>query len=183
MKKIAIFLILATAAVLIFYYFSHNNDFKTTEITACPVSVKTVTVNGLSMYPFFESGEEVKALYDYYDCKDVLRNDVVLYKYSGNNNLLIKFIKAVPGDKWGLKKTNNGYEIVVNDITLLNSEAKPYLMSESSVKMLELYIKDYPVIPADAYLLLGDKTDGSLDSTSFGLVGKKDIMAKVEVTK
>ena len=132
------------------------------------------------MYPFLKPEEDVQALFNYYDCNDISRDDVVLYKYSGNSNLLIKFIKAIPGDRWNLKKTNSGYEIVVNDTSLLNSEGKLYLIPESSIKMMELYVKDYPAIPVDTYLLLGNKTDGSLDSTSFGLVGKKDIMAKVE---
>jgi signal peptidase I len=178
MKKIILSVFLILSLSLIFYYV---NNLKNTEIITCPISIKIVTVNGLSMSPFLNSGQEVIALYNYYDCNEVLRNDVVLYKYSGNSNLLIKFVKAIPGDKWSLEKTDSGYKIIINDVFLVNSESSPYLIPEGSIKMLELYAEDYPIIPADTYLLLGDKTDGSLDSTSFGLVGKKDIIAKVRI--
>ncbi|MFA5228549.1 MAG: signal peptidase I [Candidatus Paceibacterota bacterium] len=187
MKKIIIFIFVLL--ILIFSIFLYKENLKTIDNIGideietkeeCVIDYRVVTINGYSMSPFLESGEEVQALFNYYSCNDVLRNDVVLYKYSGKSNLLIKFIRAIPGDTWNLKKTNSGYEIIVNGISLLNSEGKLYLIPEGSTKMLELYARDYPVIPADAYLLLGDKIDGSMDSTSFGLVGKKDIMAKVE---
>jgi type IV secretory pathway protease TraF len=48
--------------------------------------------------------------------------------------------------------------------------------------MLSLYEKDYKgVIPKNAYLLLGNRISGSVDSTTFGLVEKSDIIAKVEL--
>ncbi|MFA5086389.1 MAG: signal peptidase I [Candidatus Paceibacterota bacterium] len=142
-------------------------------------SSKEMTVRGNSMSPFFDSGDVVNAMFGYYDCNPVQRNDVVLFRYSGNENLLIKFVKGVPGDRWWLEKTDEGRNIIVNGSPVLNSEGKPYLIAESSVGILEIYIKDYPVIPEETYLLLGDGLNGSLDSTHFGLVGKKDILAKV----
>lgn len=187
MKKIIVLILIPLILLLSYLLYKDNlsvdKNVTKNDKVECTINSKVVTINGYSMYPFLKPEEDVQALFNYYDCNDISRNDVVLYRYSGNSNLLIKFVKAVPDDKWNLKKTDNGYEIAVNDIFLLNSEGKPYLIPESSIKMLELYVKDYPVIPADTYLLLGDKTDGSLDSTSFGLVGKKDIMAKVEAAK
>lgn len=187
MKKIIIFIFVLS--ILIFSIFLCKENLKTIDNIGIDeietkeeyiINPKIVTVNGYSMYPFLNSEEDVQALFNYYDCNDILRDDVVLYEYSANNNLLIKFIKAIPGDTWNLKKTDIGYEIVVNDVSLLNSEGNLYLIPESSIKRLKLYIKDYPIIPADTYLLLGDKIDGSTDSTIFGLVSKKDIVAKVE---
>ena len=47
--------------------------------------------------------------------------------------------------------------------------------------MLSLYERDYQgKIPEDAYLVLGDNINGSLDSRNFGLIGKQDILGKVE---
>jgi signal peptidase I len=179
-RKIIFIIFLAGISLFLFFFYNFDSGEEIIEKESCPVILKEVSVNGSSMVPFLNPEDRVTAIYDYYNCHDVLRNDVVLYKYSGNSNLLIKFIKAVPGDKWKLKEADNGYEIVVNDISLLNSKGSMYLIPENSVRMLELYVNDYPIIPKDTYLLLGDKIDGSLDSTSFGLVGKKDIMAKVE---
>ena len=184
MKKIIVLILIPLILLLSYFIYKDNlsvdKNVAKNDKVECIINSKIVTINGYSMYPFLKPEEDVQALFNYYDCNDISRDDVVLYKYSGNSNLLIKFIKAIPGDRWNLKKTNSGYEIVVNDTSLLNSEGKLYLIPESSIKMMELYVKDYPAIPVDTYLLLGNKTDGSLDSTSFGLVGKKDIMAKVE---
>ncbi|NTW34382.1 MAG: signal peptidase I [Bacteroidetes bacterium] len=149
----------------------------------CPDSTKEMTVQGTSMYPFIKPEDKVKALFGYYACHDIQRNDIVLFKFSGNKNLLIKFVRAIPGDQWSLKKTDNVYEIIINGITLKNSEGKPYQFSEYSCKMLKLYTKDYPIIPEGVYLLLGDKIEGSLDSSHFGLVNKNEIVAKIVCDK
>jgi signal peptidase I len=184
MKKIIVLILIPLILLLSYLLYKDNlsvdKNVTKNDKVECVINPKIVTINGYSMYPFLKPEEDVQAFFNYYDCHDILRNDVVLYKYTGNTNLLIKFIKAIPGDKWNLNKTDSGYEIVVNDVNLLNSEGKLYLISESSIKMLALYVKDYPIIPTDTYLLLGDKIDGSLDSTSFGLVSRKDIMARVQ---
>jgi len=181
MKKIIsiTFLIILLAFILVFCCFNNKGE-KVLEVESCPVSGKEVVVDGTSMSPFINPGDMVKAIYGYYSCHEILRNDVVLYDYAGNKNLLIKFVKAIPGDKWELKKVKDEYEIIVNGVSLFNYEGIPYSLTESSVKMLGLYIKDYPTIPDNTYLLLGDKTSGSMDSTRFGLVNKKEIVAKVE---
>jgi type IV secretory pathway protease TraF len=65
---------------------------------------------------------------------------------------------------------------------LKNSQNQPYILDERGYRVLSLYEKDYKgIIPEDAYLILGNLPQGSLDSSHFGLVGKKDILGKVRV--
>lgn len=149
-------------------------------LSECPLSIEHFVVRGDSMSPFIVPNEEVSALFGYYDCNPIKREDVVLYDYPGNDNFLIKFVKAVPGDQWSLKEDGGRYIITVNGEILVNAEGEQYSLPESSARMIRLYTDDYPVIPADAYLLLGNRVDGSLDSTHFGLVGKDSIVAKVQ---
>jgi hypothetical protein len=55
-------------------------------------------------------------------------------------------------------------------------------LDDQGYRLLSLYEKDYKgIIPEDAYLILGNLPQGSLDSSHFGLVGKKDILGKVSV--
>ena len=188
MKKIVLFLIFFIVIIFFLLIFnlgkiSDDNFVEPVLEANCSIEKRIVIVRGDSMAPFLQPDNEVEAMYGYYACHDILRNDVVLYKYSGKDNLLIKFVRAVPGDRWGLEKSEAGYNIIVNGSAVLNSEGEPYSIADTSIKMLQLYIKDYPIIPDNTYLLLGDKISGTLDSTAFGLVGKDDIMAKVEVAK
>jgi type IV secretory pathway protease TraF len=47
--------------------------------------------------------------------------------------------------------------------------------------MLSLYEDDCSEgIPQNTYLILGNLTSGSLDSSRFGLIDKSDILGKVE---
>ncbi len=185
MKKrfIVLILVLAVFSLLVGVALlnRHKKEGSAAPPKECPVSSKEMIVQGSSMYPYIVPNENVRALFGYYDCHPIQRGDVILYDYSGDKNLLIKFVRGIPGDKWSLKENSGSYEIMVNGSPLVNSEGKPYLIG--SYKMLELYAESYPTIPEDTYLLLGDETSGSLDSTRFGLVGKKDIMAKVILSR
>jgi len=133
------------------------------------------------MVGIVDEGKKVKILYGYYGCNPAQKGDVVAYNYSGNPNLIIKTVWGVPGDVFKLRMDNGKWEIMLNNNILANSNNQPYLLDNGEAKMLKLYEKDYQgKIPLDTYLILGNITRGSLDSTRFGLVSKDDIAGKVE---
>ena len=171
------FSVLFLAVLIVFVLFSSKGQ----ESQLCPIQIKTEIVHGSSMEPLIERGKEIKALFGYYDCHSIKRNDIVLVNYSGNENFLIKIVKAVPGDEFHLQKAENGWCIVINGKILKNSEGVPYLLSKRRKKMLSLYENDYQgIIPEGAYLVLGNIPSGSVDSTKFGLIGKSAIIAEVK---
>lgn len=161
---------------------NQNNNVKNLETQDCSIKTEEMIVRGSSLSPLIESGQTIKALFGYYDCNEIERGDVVLFDYAGNKNPVIKIVKGISGDKFELRKSDSGWNIIVNNKIVKNSENKPYLISGNAYKMLSLYEKDYKgIIPENAYLLLGNRVSGSVDSTTFGLVDKSGIIAKVEI--
>lgn len=148
----------------------------------CYIRVEEMIVRGNSLDPLIKPEQTIKAFFDYYNCHEIKREDIVLFNYAGKKNPVIKIVKGISRDKFELRETEGGWNIIVNNQIVRNSEAKPYLISGNAYKMLSLYEKDYKgVIPEDAYLLLGNRVSGSVDSTTFGLVDKSGIIAKVEI--
>ncbi|MFA6136035.1 MAG: signal peptidase I [Candidatus Paceibacterota bacterium] len=147
--------------------------------SSCAYDEKEDIVVGSSMSGLIESGTKIKVLEGYYKCNPVKRDDIVIYKYAGNPEPLIKTVKAIDGDSWNLKKINSGYQIIVNEKVLRNQQSIPYVLSTQKSAMLKLYTKDYPIIPKDTFLILGNIPEGSLDSTRFGLIPKENIIGKV----
>ncbi len=45
--------------------------------------------------------------------------------------------------------------------------------------MIKLYADSYPIIPENTFLILGDKIQGTLDSSKFGLIHLNDIYGKL----
>jgi len=146
----------------------------------CLIKTEERTVRGTSLSPLIEPGDTVKVLFGYYNCHNVERGDVVAYDFAGNKDPIIKIVKGLPGDTFELKENGSGWNILINNQALKNSEEKPYLISGNSYKMLSLYAKDYPIIPENTYLILSNLTTGGIDSTHFGLIDKSDILGKVE---
>lgn len=146
----------------------------------CRIQREQMTVQGASMEGTFASGEKVLALYNYYECNDVERDDAVLFSFSGNPNPLLKVVRAIPGDRFELISKEQGAHILVNGQQLRNSEGRLYVLNEQRTRLLSLYVRDYKgVIPGGAYLILGNASSGSVDSTQFGLVPRSSITAKV----
>ncbi len=161
---------------------NQSNDIKNAEIQDCLIKTEEMTVRGNSLGPLIKPEQTIKALFGYYDCYEIERGDIVLFNYAGNKNPVIKIVKGISGDKFELRKLDGGWNIIVNNEIVRNSEDKPYLISGNAYKMLSLYERDYKgVIPENAYLLLGNQVSGSVDSTVFGLVDKSGIVAKVEI--
>ncbi len=113
-----------------------------------------------------------------YDCQSPRRGDVVAYSYGGR--ILIKMLRGLPGDRFSVERTAQGNQLRINGRVARNSRRKPYLWKAGETRLLELYAKQSGgVIPADAYLLLGNKAQGSLDCTRFGLVSKAALIGRV----
>jgi len=161
---------------------NQDNNITNSEIQDCLIETEEMIVHGNSLDPLIKPEQTIKALFGYYDCHKIKRGDIILFDYAGNKNFVIKIVKGISGDKFELKETEGGWNIIVNNQIVRNSEDKPYLISGNAYKMLSLYENDYKgLIPENAYLLLGNRISGSVDSTTFGLVDKSSIIAKVKI--
>ena len=151
----------------------------------CSIVEETRTVRGSSLVPLVQDGQALKILFGYYACHEVSRGDLVIYRYGGRQEPIIKIVKGVEGDDFLLEKEEGGlgWNMLINNTIVKNSQGSPYIVSDKGYKILSLYIRDYKgVIPQNGYLILGDLPNGSLDSTTFGFIDKSDILGKV-VTK
>ena len=177
MKKIKS--VFAVVAVL----FSLGVGFLLPKKDACAVTSRPLTVRGSSLTGIIEDGTRVVLQEGYYECHAVERNELVVYRYGGSYNPIIKMVRGVPSDQFLIEPfQDKGYQIRLNGVILMTSKSEPYLFSKERADLLKLYERDYKgTIPADSYLLLGNLPGGSVDSLRFGLVSKEDIIGKVEL--
>lgn len=157
------------------------NNNQQEEGKECLIREETRIVRGVSMEPLIKNGEAVKLLINYYKCNPVQRGDIIIHQFSKDESPIIKAVKGISGDKLYLEEFEKGkWHIFINGQVAVNSTGEPYEIGEAGKKMLDLYIRDYKgIIPKDAYLILGDKINGSFDSTAIGLVSRNDFLGKV----
>lgn len=177
--------VIVIAELVVFVYLKFNNN-KSEKIDLTCVSEQTdEIVRGQSLSGVIEEGQTVKLLRNFYNCNPVQRGDIIAYNLSGRTEPIIKIVKGLPGDEFKLEQNQRGgYNIIINNKILTVSTGAPYELPVGRQQMLELYIHDYNgVIPPDAYLIFGNLSSGSLDSTRFGLVGKEGIAGKIHPVK
>lgn len=137
----------------------------------------TVRVDGNSMEPVLAAGSQITVLAGYYDCNEIQRGDIAVYRYSSERPAVVKFVAAVPGDTVALQERATGTALLVDGEELQNSEGEPYRFNAGRTAMLRLYVDQYTNgVPADTYLLLGNVPAGSFDSSQFGFVNKADFV-------
>jgi len=56
----------------------------------CPIQEEVRIVKGNSLEPLVAAGSKVKALFGYYNCYDIKREDLVLYRYAGRKENAFK---------------------------------------------------------------------------------------------
>jgi signal peptidase I len=150
----------------------------------CRPRLAPAVIQGSSLHGILEGGEVVSINRAAYVCAPVMRGDIIEYRYASSRTPIVKIVKAVPGDAWGLEKTEDGvFEIIVNGTALRNSFGSLYKITAKQAALLQLYIRDYKgVIPDGAYLILGNMSNGSFDSTQLGLISGRGILGKVETS-
>lgn len=148
---------------------------------SCKTTMKKVMVQGGSMTGLFSSGDQVEVEYGYYNCNTVKRDDIVVLNIGAKNNELIKSVKAIPRDVWGIEKQADGrFAINVNGQLLRTSLGVLYSFNEKGVAVLRSYSKSYKgVIPDNTILVLGNQPKGSYDSSVFGLTSVESLRGRV----
>jgi signal peptidase I len=188
-KKIALILIIAVLLLInVFnlYFWLKNkdssqliNDNQLIE-KDCVSKIEEKIVSGTSLAGILESGTKIKILYDYYQCHEAQREDIIVFQPDLELNPVVKIIKGLPGDKLAMQGDGKNWNILVNEEILRTSTGDAYQVNDNAFQMLSLYIRDYQgKIPPKAHLLLGNTISGSLDSTKYGLIDISDIIGKV----
>ncbi|HPT40674.1 MAG TPA: signal peptidase I [Candidatus Paceibacterota bacterium] len=152
------------------------------EINNCQADVKeeTYKIEKSSLSGIVESGDEVKVLLNYYQCNDIKRGDVVLYRADSKSEPIIKIVKGISGDKLGLQGDEKIWNILINDKILATSEGKHYEISKKDGEALITHLQEsMGNIPPEEYLLLGNVVMESNEEIPFGLVKISDIIGKV----
>lgn len=138
--------------------------------TSCLALPKdTVIIRGASMAPCLQNGQMVEVRYK--DFK-VSKDSIVLFKHK--NKTITKRVVALPGDKFSIVKKDNCYELKVNDKIQKTLSKKTYCFERKMISYLSEAYKN--IIPKESYLVLGEVTSGSEDSSLFGLIENKQIV-------
>lgn len=122
-------------------------------------------INGNSMSPTLKEGDIVLCVKN----RDFQPGDIIAFYY--NNRILVKRVIASALD-WVL--IDDSGNVFVNDKLLEESYIEKKLLGETDI--------EFPYqVPENAYFILGDKRDNSIDSRNslIGTIEEEDIIGKV----
>lgn len=134
------------------------------------------SLSGSSLSPALLAGDQLLFLGGYYGCNPVKYGDLVLYRWGGSKNVA-KFVRGLSGDLLAVEQVSaNQWRLELNGQPLHNSLGNEYILSEKKAALIRLYAGR---LKANEVLLLGDKSNGSHDSTVFGLVNTNQLSGKL----
>ena len=146
------------------------------ENLSCVEYADVRTLSGSSLSPSLFSGDQLLFLGGYYGCNPVKYGDLVLYRWGDNKNVA-KFVRGLSGDQLAVEQISaNQWRLELNGQPLHNSLGDDYILSEKKSALTRLYARN---LKANEVLLLGDKSDGSHDSSVFGLVKNDQLVGKL----
>ncbi len=124
-------------------------------------------VNQISMDPTLKDGQMLIISKVNYFIGDPQRGDIIVFKDSYENKLLIKRVIGLPGEKLDLRED----KVFIND-----KELQPDYTSALTYALTQ----DSWQIPENQYFVMGDNREHSRDSRveTVGLVNRKSIVGK-----
>ena len=146
-------------------------------IVECVSQRLPVEVRGTSLLPLHDPGTQLTLEVGYYTCRRPQHDELAIHRFKDIE--IVKIIKAVPGDRLSIEPCANARCIAVNDALAHTSTGDPYYVTPQEERLLSMYVKDYiGVVPAKAVLLLSNRSAGTIDSRSFGLVSTNDLVGR-----
>lgn len=145
------------------------------------VGQRTV-VDGNSMYPALEDGDNIIVEKLSYRFGDIERYDVIVFNYhdpfKNDDVYYIKRVIGLPGET-----------IMIKDglVYLVDKEGNEVLLNEDygyyfDGNKMQSYLSAIPIkIPENEYFVLGDNRNDSYDSRQIGTIHKKDILGRAWV--
>lgn len=125
-------------------------------------------IEGDSMYPAYEDGEQIIAAKISVKLNGPQRGDVVIFRHPERNlAYAIKRVIGIPGDTFEIKEGG----VYINGTKL----EEPYTTDITEGKSYFAEGQTYDV-PADKYILMGDNRDESLDSRIWGYIDIESIV-------
>ena len=125
-----------------------------------------INIQGDSMYPTFKDGDTVRINLNF-NYNDISRNDIVVFRKTDSDELFIKRVVGLVGDKIEIKENNlyvNGEQYINVDDTNVEN----YIYNSSwNVGINELYV-------------IGDNYTNSIDSRYYGCIDKENILGVIK---
>jgi hypothetical protein len=182
-NSIVAFLLLA-GAVLVFIvayrYCSMRSRMAETGNTECAKQKVITGFEDALMQGVYPKGSNLQVYENYYQCNAVKRGDIALFKFSEQIDPVIRIVHGIPGDKFAVKKTDDGkWQIEVNG-TLLTGKGGAYYFESNFPPPLKTYEEaGHNVLQANEYLVFSDSGPGLTDSSNLGFVKLQNLVGRV----
>ncbi|HLR02778.1 MAG TPA: signal peptidase I [Virgibacillus sp.] len=138
-------------------------------------------VNGKSMEPTLEDGNNLMVNKAIYDMADMGRFDVIVFHKNAKDDY-VKRVVGLPGDTIEYK----------NNHLFVNGEyiEEPFLEESDALTKADIKTEDFTLeestgkkrVPEGELFVLGDNRTNSVDSRKFGFISKDQVVGKVDAS-
>jgi signal peptidase I len=175
------FNILFVVSVLSIFVFTPHESAGVREFRFCQknTSFRAIQIAGKSMAGWMNPGKRYLAELGPSHCMRVDLETPVLFR-NNKNQLLVKAVKALPGDHILLARTENHFEMIVNGRPIRTTKGQLLRLSPPRAEVIKKEISNFmDYIPEGKLLVMGNHVGGTYDSSRFGLLPKKAVLGIV----
>ncbi|MBX9766838.1 MAG: hypothetical protein K2X47_06165 [Bdellovibrionales bacterium] len=158
-------------------------DLKIDASTPCPgPEIKYRMVDG-SMAGIIEKDEQVDVVINYFACNPILKDQLVLYRFSGAVDPVLRRVVAVEGDTFKVQKDtkHKAWNLLVNGKIVKSQNGEPHYFGFDQPPTLSLYEAPRKgKLQKDETLVFTSNPPSEKDSGTFGLTSKTDMVGLVK---
>ena len=136
----------------------------------------TLKVVGTSMLPLIHPNDRIVVEPLHCIREPIEKKDVILFRSGIDKFPLVKTVHATEGDSLKVNITRNTGEILVNGREITTSNGRKFSLSAARSRMIKLY---EGTLNPSTFLVMGEQTGGTNDSSRIGLIHKDDVIGRV----
>lgn len=128
-------------------------------------------VRGNSMAPFIAPGTRI-AIFSTGCVRNIRRGDLVTFVHGSAPVPLLKRVVGVPGDNFHMEREDSGAWLInIGGQRVRNASGELYRLRGGPARVMQIRERRHRGrIPRGHFLVMGEKTGGSLDSSRLGMI-------------
>lgn len=151
--------------------------------TPCPGPEIKYRMTDVSMVGLIEKDQEVDVIINYFACNPILKDQLVLYRFSGAMDPVLRKVVAVEGDTFKVQKDtkHKAWNLLVNGKIVKDRSGEPHYFGFDKPPTLSLYEAPRKgKLQKDETIVFTSQPPSEKDSGTFGLTSKADMVGLVK---
>ena len=183
--KISLFFICVGLGSIAYVYLRSPAPKREVASTCTDLREEDLVLRDDQLYPLLRKGETVRIKVGYYSCHRPQRGELVYYRFSPLMEPVVRVLRALPGDRYGVvpHSERRGWSVKIQGDLMKTGGKDHYFGVPAAAPILKLFEgQNQGTLKPNEVLVFSLSMPGDTDSGAFGVANMADMLGRIELS-